>query len=402
MERAVLGQEGLMFGIARSQDIKNLIYHLRYQVYIHEMGKNIFIADHKKQNLKDDLDDEGYLFYIRKAKQIAATVRLNFYNSSQSKAYFHKTYGLDHFLDFPLESITFSSRLIVHPDWRNTRILLHLFKYFYEEIKDRNIKFNFCTCAPYLVGLYQHLGYRRYKDNVIDPDVGYRIPMVMLANDKKYLKSVRSIFSRLIPDEQNDPLIGKWFQARFPNYIGYINERLIPKEDFFNYLSVRIHNDSSPIFRDLSSEDTQEFLSKSTVLNCKKGDVIINQGELANDMFLILKGSVDVSVNSNSKTYHLTVLGKGELFGEMAFLGKMRRSATVKACEDLELLILTHTFLKKLMNVNPEITLTVMINISAMLSTRLKNTTQSWLKSNEEDIIIEPVENRDFLELGGI
>jgi EAL domain-containing protein (putative c-di-GMP-specific phosphodiesterase class I) len=64
------------------------------------------------------------------------------------------------------------------------------------------------------------------------------------------------------------------------------------------------------------------------------GSVIFSEGELGTTAYIIEKGSVVVSVSS-AQTAHI---GKGELFGEIALLDKLPRTATVHALEETVLI----------------------------------------------------------------
>jgi CRP-like cAMP-binding protein len=68
----------------------------------------------------------------------------------------------------------------------------------------------------------------------------------------------------------------------------------------------------------------------------KAGDTIIAQGEEGNTAFLIVSGSVEVSIGEGSKSRILATLGAGEVFGEMCLIEPGPRSATVKATGDTE------------------------------------------------------------------
>lgn len=74
----------------------------------------------------------------------------------------------------------------------------------------------------------------------------------------------------------------------------------------------------------------------------KAGDVILSEGEEGESAFLIVSGSVDVTVGEGSKTKHLGTLGAGDIFGEMSLIEPGPRSATVKALTATECLVTTY------------------------------------------------------------
>jgi thioredoxin-dependent peroxiredoxin len=68
----------------------------------------------------------------------------------------------------------------------------------------------------------------------------------------------------------------------------------------------------------------------------KAGDTIISEGEDGNTAFLIVSGSVEVSVGQKANAKTVGTLSAGEVFGEMCLIEPGPRSATVKALTDAE------------------------------------------------------------------
>ncbi len=67
----------------------------------------------------------------------------------------------------------------------------------------------------------------------------------------------------------------------------------------------------------------------------KKGEIIIEEGSLSSDAYIIESGSVEVSKKlPGGKTQVITKLDKNDIFGEMGLIDQLPRSATVKALED--------------------------------------------------------------------
>ena len=61
------------------------------------------------------------------------------------------------------------------------------------------------------------------------------------------------------------------------------------------------------------------------------GEPIVSEGERAETAFLIVSGTVEVSVGEGKKSKVVATLGPGEVFGEMCLIEPGRRSATVRA-----------------------------------------------------------------------
>jgi len=70
------------------------------------------------------------------------------------------------------------------------------------------------------------------------------------------------------------------------------------------------------------------------------GEAIVRQGQVGRELYLILKGQVEVSSPSNVS---LARLGAREVFGERALLADTRRSATVRALEASDVLVMSRS-----------------------------------------------------------
>jgi LmbE family N-acetylglucosaminyl deacetylase len=72
------------------------------------------------------------------------------------------------------------------------------------------------------------------------------------------------------------------------------------------------------------------------------GSYVVEQGERATDLYLVLSGVADVwKETAFGEREHLARLGVGEFFGELGIAGRQRRSADVLAGESLTCLVLS-------------------------------------------------------------
>lgn len=72
----------------------------------------------------------------------------------------------------------------------------------------------------------------------------------------------------------------------------------------------------------------------------ESGQSIINQGELADAFYVIVRGTCEVVREENGQETALARLGAGDSFGEMGLLRHQRRSATVRAVEPVDVIAL--------------------------------------------------------------
>lgn len=71
------------------------------------------------------------------------------------------------------------------------------------------------------------------------------------------------------------------------------------------------------------------------IVRYDKGEVILTEGEFTSDAYIINKGFVEV-YRAGPPEQRLSMLGPGDVFGEMALLTERPRSASVRAAEPVE------------------------------------------------------------------
>ena len=107
----------------------------------------------------------------------------------------------------------------------------------------------------------------------------------------------------------------------------------------------------------------------------QKGQSILEEGELSFEAYIILEGEVDVfkmvfNRNYPTKEVHLTTLNKGAIFGEIGWLDRKPRTATIKAKTRVEVKVLTEEDAVKITRDNPK----AMMPILKVLGARLRDT----------------------------
>lgn len=104
------------------------------------------------------------------------------------------------------------------------------------------------------------------------------------------------------------------------------------------------------LFQHLNPDQTNYVASllKSPVL-FKKGEYVIHEGDLDKSLFIIQSGKIQVQRRVENEDIEIMQLCKGDVFGELSLITGLPRTASIVACEDCELLELTHRAFKQLM-----------------------------------------------------
>ena len=142
---------------------------------------------------------------------------------------------------------------------------------------------------------------------------------------------------------------------------------------------------SSSIFHGLSEEEVSSFAKDLPRIKYKAGQSIISENETAQDIFYICKGRVEIMKSLSHPeipTAQLSILEPGEFFGEMGVINDEPRSATVRALDDVELLMIPRDVFVEISFTHPM----VMFNLMRTISGRLRETNQRFVELMDEMI----------------
>lgn len=87
-------------------------------------------------------------------------------------------------------------------------------------------------------------------------------------------------------------------------------------------------------FKDFSDSELREALEAFHWQNHRKGEIIVREGAEGHAFFILAEGEVEVSVMGKT----VDILRKGSSFGEMNYLSRTRRTATVTATDNVNVL----------------------------------------------------------------
>ena len=126
--------------------------------------------------------------------------------------------------------------------------------------------------------------------------------------------------------------------------------------------------ESIKIFQGLNKESLKrvELVLKKRIYIA--GDTVFEEGDKGKEFYIIIKGHVEI-LKSGVK---IEELWEKEIFGEMAVIDNMDRSATVRAGTDIEVYVMSYEEFQQLKKEDIEAYTQIIINISKELSSRLR------------------------------
>ncbi|MBP0013854.1 cyclic nucleotide-binding domain-containing protein [Roseofilum reptotaenium CS-1145] len=105
-----------------------------------------------------------------------------------------------------------------------------------------------------------------------------------------------------------------------------------------------------PIFQEIENEEILEHLNAALLeLWYPAGHLILDEGRKGGLLYILLSGKVEV-VKDHAV---LAQLGKGDFFGEMSIFNAAPLSASVRAVDECEILLLTQQQLYEAIEVSP-------------------------------------------------
>ncbi|MEE8370328.1 MAG: cyclic nucleotide-binding domain-containing protein [Dehalococcoidia bacterium] len=126
-----------------------------------------------------------------------------------------------------------------------------------------------------------------------------------------------------------------------------------------------------PIFSELEPNALSSLGELMTPRSFRAGDAIVTENDQPVGFFIIVSGRVEVVRGADgSAPQSLATLGPGEFFGEMALFEGYPRSATVRALEDTECLVLPRWHFTGELHSHPEIA----VGVIKVLVRRLRDT----------------------------
>jgi hypothetical protein len=122
-----------------------------------------------------------------------------------------------------------------------------------------------------------------------------------------------------------------------------------------------------------------KFLSHFT-----KGQFVFHEGEEGDEMYIIQSGKVSICKNIRNKKTTLTLLEKGDFFGEMSILERLPRTADAEVVEDADLITINSQTFGEMIRSNPEIAVRMLRKYS-MRMRELSDQMENYLETRQEE-----------------
>lgn len=127
-----------------------------------------------------------------------------------------------------------------------------------------------------------------------------------------------------------------------------------------------------PIFSKISLAKQKLLCFSSERLTYGANKEMFHKGDVGDCCYVVIDGTVEISVDSDNGPLVLSVLGSNELIGEIAIFGEVPRSATATTRSRVEVLKISKELFRSVIRENPD----AAVELTRILAVRLANNSE--------------------------
>ena len=124
----------------------------------------------------------------------------------------------------------------------------------------------------------------------------------------------------------------------------------------------------APLFSALDDAEASSLRESMVPVKVSKGNTLFKEGDDGNRLFVVLEGKLKLgTTSSDGRENLLSILGPGEMFGELSLFDPGPRTATATAVTDARLLSLAHDQVIGLVSAHPKVSLQLLGRLAQRL-----------------------------------
>jgi hypothetical protein len=357
--------------VATTREEREAVYRFRYEVYYEEFGRELGSPDHERRWVTDSDDEKDYttILYTGSPDAITGTLRLRCWEAGQVPHHDVEELSMDLFPGLEDLSVAEMGRLMIRPSARGKLQVAALIRKAYEIYAcEKKTDLAFCYCSTGLVPYYLRFGLRPYGGRPIHAPDGIMLPLVTVISDWKHQRAARSFLA---------PLARRCFAAGERRIVD-----IAPFQHLFDSNALQVDGEcvwhevesalganrrARSVLDALPASEQRRLVRRGIVTDVPRGMLMTRQGFHEREIFVVLDGEF----RAESDGRILGRVGRGELFGEDAFLDpKGRRAASVEALSDGRVLVLRGKTLASLMRREPDLAAPLQARLETLFSSR--------------------------------
>jgi CRP-like cAMP-binding protein len=124
----------------------------------------------------------------------------------------------------------------------------------------------------------------------------------------------------------------------------------------------------APLFTALDDAAAASLRASMDAVKIAKGSILFKEGDDGEHLYIIIDGKLKLGTSSgDGRENLLSILGPGEMFGELSLFDPGPRTSTATAVTDAKLLSLSHEKVIPWLRENPEVSLQLLTRLSQRL-----------------------------------
>jgi len=358
--------------MAETEEEREAVFSFRYSVYAQELGRKLGNADHDRERVHDEEDDKPYttlLYTDDGAGRLTGTIRIRRWEPGEVPPKDWETFSMARFdglREMPTAEI---GRLMIEPGHRGQLGLVSMSCAVYQLYAgELAADAAFINCATGLVRHYRLLGFRTYASRLVPTPDGIEVPLLLIPSDRAFLEQVGSFVAPFVDVFYGS---GKRAPVDVERWSHLLDADSAPVR--FDGAAVservnRLRQAEHPSMIEALSEDTiRKLTDKGFLMDLAAGQLLTEKGLTQREIFVIIDGAFEVHDGDR----RLRMIGPGDVIGEIGFFGSSgRRSASVTAASDGQVLVLRRHFVDELMKSDPGCAAEVLFGLARVLADR--------------------------------
>jgi CRP-like cAMP-binding protein len=123
-----------------------------------------------------------------------------------------------------------------------------------------------------------------------------------------------------------------------------------------------------PVFDELGESDLQQVADVAVPRHFAAGEAVFHEGDDSDTCYIVQTGHARaLREHADGRQITLATFGPGDIFGELAMFGDERRSATVEAIDELDVVGILGGDMRRLMREHPDIAVKLSISLGRRL-----------------------------------
>ncbi len=355
---------------------REAVFRFRYRVCANELGIEVEGMDHDAGTLKGPWDEGAHLLAAidQETGATVGTLRSTLFSEdSISEKNVQALFLKEVCGELGQEHISLTGDLLVDPAYKGRTVASLLVTRRYQLGLELEVELDILLAELSLVHLYQQLGYRPYAapGRALDRHA-LRVPMALTMRGAMHLFQVKSPLRRFLAADCDDGgKLAQTLERLTPSFQTPPVDPRAMRALWAGLAENTLQRKEYSLLDDLEEDQAQVILAMCPKVDVPRGETIYELGETEQGMGMVLEGELGVTLDRGPDPHLIAVLGPGQVFGEMAGVLGVGRTARLVALEASKVLLLPDTAFELLEMEAPPIGRQLARNMVRILCERL-------------------------------